>query len=300
MNFAVRHVVIALLLHTLLLGLLVFGVNFGDKRIVTPPVISAVLVDASRQQLGAARKAENEARQRREAEQQRQQELARKKAEEEAKRKQEAERQRLAEREAQRKKAEDAAKAKQEAERKAAEAAAKKKAEEEAKRKAAEAKKKAEEEAKRKAAEAKKKAEEEAKRKAEAERKRKQEAEERRRKAMQDDLANMLAAEEGAREDQAAAEARATAQQLWVKQITDKVRGNWLRPPGIGRDFVCLVEVEQLPGGQIASVKIVESCGNALLDDSVERAVRKSDPLPVAPDPSIYERQLRFYFKPET
>ena len=292
MNFAVRHVVLALLLHTVLVGLLVFQVDFGDNRIVTPPVISAVLVDASRQQLGAQRKAETEARQRREAEQRRQQELARQKAEEEERRKQEAERQKKAAEEAQRKKAEAAARAKEEAERKAAEEAACKKAE-------AEAKKKAEEEAKRKAAEAKKKAEEEAKRKAEAERKRRQEEDERRRKAQQQELADMLAAEEGAREDAAAAEARATAQQLWVKQITDKVRANWLRPPGIARDFVCLVEVAQLPGGQIASVKIIESCGNALLDDSVERAVRKSDPLPVVPDPSIFERELRFYFKPE-
>lgn len=292
MNFAVRHVVLALLLHTVLVGLLVFQVDFGDNRIVTPPVISAVLVDASRQQLGAQRKAETEARQRREAEQRRQQELARQKAEEEERRKQEAERQKKAAEEAQRKKAEAAARAKEEAERKAAEEAARKKAE-------AEAKKKAEEEAKRKAAEAKKKAEEEAKRKAEAERKRRQEEDERRRKAQQQELADMLAAEEGAREDAAAAEARATAQQLWVKQITDKVRANWLRPPGIARDFVCLVEVAQLPGGQIASVKIIESCGNALLDDSVERAVRKSDPLPVVPDPSIFERELRFYFKPE-
>ena len=292
MNFAVRHVVLALLLHTVLVGLVVFQVDFGDNRIVTPPVISAVLVDASRQQLGAQRKAETEARQRREAEQRRQQELARQKAEEEERRKQEAERQKKAAEEAQRKKAEAAARAKEEAERKAAEEAARKKAE-------AEAKKKAEEEAKRKAAEAKKKAEEEAKRKAEAERKRRQEEDERRRKAQQQELADMLAAEEGAREDAAAAEARATAQQLWVKQITDKVRANWLRPPGIARDFVCLVEVAQLPGGQIASVKIIESCGNALLDDSVERAVRKSDPLPVVPDPSIFERELRFYFKPE-
>lgn len=292
MNFAVRHVVLALLLHTVLVGLLVFQVDFGDNRIVTPPVISAVLVDASRQQLGAQRKAETEARQRREAEQRREQELARQKAEEEERRKQEAERQKKAAEEAQRKKAEAAARAKEEAERKAAEEAARKKAE-------AEAKKKAEEEAKRKAAEAKKKAEEEAKRKAEAERKRRQEEDERRRKAQQQELADMLAAEEGAREDAAAAEARATAQQLWVKQITDKVRANWLRPPGIARDFVCLVEVAQLPGGQIASVKIIESCGNALLDDSVERAVRKSDPLPVVPDPSIFERELRFYFKPE-
>ena len=299
MNFAVRHVVLALLMHTVLVGLLVFQVDFGDNRIVTPPVINAVLVDASRQQLGAQRKAESEARQKREEELRRQQELARKKAEEEQRRKQEAERQKKAAEEAERRKVEAAARAKDEAERKAAEEAVRKKAEEEAKRKAAEAKKKAEEEAKRKAAEAKKKAEEEAKRKAEAERKRRQEEDERRRKAQQKELADMLAAEEGARQDAAAAEARATAQQLWVKQITDKVRGNWLRPPGIARDFVCLVEVTQLPGGQIASVKIIESCGNALLDDSVERAVRKSDPLPVASDPSIHERVLRFYFKPE-
>ena len=292
MNFAVRHVVIALLLHTVLIGLLVFQVDFGDNRIVTPPVINAVLVDASRQQLGAQRKAESEARRKREEELRRQQEQARKKAEEEQRRKEEAERQKKAAEEAERKKAEAAARAKEEAERKAAEEAARKKAE-------AEAKKKAEEEAKRKAAEAKKQAEEEAKRKAEAERKRRQEEDERRRKAQEKELADMLAAEEGARQDAAAAEARATAQQLWVKQITDKVRGNWLRPPGIARDFVCLVEVKQLPGGQIASVKIIESCGNALLDDSVERAVRKSDPLPVAADPSIYERTLRFYFKPE-
>ena len=64
--------------------------------------------------------------------------------------------------------------------------------------------------------------------------------------------------------------------------------------------FGALIQGQQIiSGGQITRAKIVESCGSRLLDDSVIRAIRKSDPLPVVPDPTIFDRELRFYFKPE-
>ena len=276
MHFAVRHVVLALILHSLVLGLLLMRFGFSDRKIITPPIVNAVLIDSSRSQLANQRAAEAE------RERQKQAQIAREKAEQEAQQRAEAEKQR------QQKLAKE--KAEQEARQKAE--AAKKKAAEEAKKKAAEeARKKAEAEKQRKAAEAKKKAEAEQQRRLEQERKA--------REARQKELSDALAAEEGARKNAEIEAQKASKRQIWVKRMEDRVRSNWLRPPGFDQDFVCLVEVQQLPGGQITSVKVIESCGNRSLDDSVEKAVRKSDPLPVVPDPSIFDRELRFYFKPE-
>jgi len=56
--------------------------------------------------------------------------------------------------------------------------------------------------------------------------------------------------------------------------------------------------VEQLPTGEIISIKKVRSSGVAAWDDAVERAIRKSDPLPKSKTGSV-ERQLELTFRPK-
>jgi colicin import membrane protein len=284
-------------MHLILLAILVFSLDWTPK--ISRPAgqkvpIEATLVD--QRQLEAVEE-QKRAEEHRIEEARRQAEEAerRKQAEAEAKRKAEVAAKQKAEADAKRKaEAEAKLKAAAEAKRKA-EAEAKRKAAAEAKRKAAaEAKRKAEAEAKRKAeAEAKRKAEAEAKRKAAAEAKRK--AEEARKRA-EADLQAQLAAEQAAAEQ---ARARGIVNE-YVGYIADKVRRNWLRPPGSPQGLSCEVQVSLIPGGDVSRVRITRSSGDPIFDRSVETAVYKAAPLPLPPDASLfnYFREIRFVFKP--
>lgn len=177
------------------------------------------------------------------------------------------------------------AEAKRKAEAKAQrQAEAKRQAEAEAKRQA-EAKRKAEAKAKRRA-EAKRKAEETARRRAEAERK----AAEAARRAREADLLAALDAEQAAGE-----------LDIYKSAVFDRIRGVWVRQPGMGRNLSCRVEVRLIPGGEVVpgSVRIIRGSGNPAFDRSVVTAVYKASPLPV-PSGQPFEqfRNLGLDFRP--
>jgi len=277
-----RAVIYAVLMHLALLLLLVIGLDWTPT--VTKPggtqPIQAELVDHKHlkaledKKLAEQRKAEQLEKQKLEAERKR-------KAEQVAKQKAEAERKR---------KKEQAAKQKVETERKQkAEAERKKKAEQVAKQKAEQAaKQKAE-------AERKRKAEQVARQKAEAERKAREKAAQQREaeQALQAEIAAEQQREQQARDQGVVSE--------YVSYIKDKVTRNWLRPPGSPGDFTCTVQVSLIPGGDVARAQVVKSCGDAVLDRSVEDAVFKAAPLPVPPDPGLFQylRELNFVFSPD-
>lgn len=92
----------------------------------------------------------------------------------------------------------------------------------------------------------------------------------------------------------------ATARDKWAALIQDKVRRNWVRPINSMDKFQCSVFVQILPGGSVVDVKLIRSCGSPALDESVKRAVLKSDPLPMPADPDAFDRNLNFIFEPKT
>ncbi|MHB0918973.1 MAG: cell envelope integrity protein TolA [Thiobacillus sp.] len=77
-------------------------------------------------------------------------------------------------------------------------------------------------------------------------------------------------------------------------QISAKVRGNTRLPDNLtGNPQVrCLVRL--LPTGEVQSVRVTQSSGNAAYDDAVVRAIEKSSPLPLPSD-----RDARAAFVPE-
>ncbi|HQS83256.1 MAG TPA: cell envelope integrity protein TolA [Thiobacillus sp.] len=77
-------------------------------------------------------------------------------------------------------------------------------------------------------------------------------------------------------------------------QISAKVRGNTRLPDNLtGNPQVrCLVRL--LPTGEVQSVRVTQSSGNAAYDDAVVRAIEKSSPLPLPND-----RDARAAFVPE-
>lgn len=60
-----------------------------------------------------------------------------------------------------------------------------------------------------------------------------------------------------------------------------RIRDRWLLPPRLPAKLRCSVRIEYRPDGRIVRAVIAESSGNNLFDDSVIRAIYKSDPLPV-------------------
>ena len=83
--------------------------------------------------------------------------------------------------------------------------------------------------------------------------------------------------------------------------IKDKVERNWSKPANAKPGMSCTVFVRLIPGGGVSHVEITKSSGDGIFDSSVERAVRKAEPLPVPPDPALFDRfrDVRFVFKPE-
>ncbi len=276
-----RAVTYAVLMHLVLLALLAVGLDWTPKAIkpgVKTP-IEAELVSSD--QLRAIEQRKQEDRRRQEAEEQRKLDAAaaQKKAaaEKVAAGKAAAEKQKAAAE--QKKQAELAAQKKAAAEKqRQADIAAKKKAE------AAEAaKKKAAAEAQRKAEAAKQQAAAEAQRKAEAAARKQAEA----------DLQAQLAAEaERARAESALAE--------FIPYIQERIQRNWLRPAGSPAGLSCLVKVRLIPGGDVVSVNVVRSSGDAVFDRSVETAVLKASPLPLPADANLFKhfREINFNFDP--
>ncbi len=159
------------------------------------------------------------------------------------------------------------------------------------KKKQAEEKRLAEAEAKRKI-EAKAKADAEAKAKADAEAKAKAAAEAQR-KAAEQALQAQIAAEDAARDQSIISQ--------YVGIIGDRVRRNWIQPPSSRVGLSCVVQVQLMPGGDVVSAQVVQSSGDAAFDRSVEAAVYRAAPLPLPPDPGLFEsfRTLTFNFSPK-
>ena len=97
--------------------------------------------------------------------------------------------------------------------------------------------------------------------------------------------------------DQAAA-ARARGLADYASKVRGKIRGNIVLPPNIQGNPEAIFEITQLPSGEILAVKVRKSSGNRMLDDAIERAIRKSNPLPKPDNPAYFERILKIPYRP--
>ncbi len=72
-------------------------------------------------------------------------------------------------------------------------------------------------------------------------------------------------------------------------------------PPDVADDARAEFSVTVLPGGTVLDPKLLKSSGNAAYDDAVERAILKSQPLPLPPDATMFSqfREMKFGFKPK-
>jgi colicin import membrane protein len=131
-------------------------------------------------------------------------------------------------------------------------------------------------------------------------------------KRVEDAAAAKKAADEKARLAQAAelrrsmeAEERANAASnsdeanRWHAAIVARITRAWIRPPSARAGVQCSVSVNQVPGGEVTSVR-VNGCtgGDEALRESVEAAVYRASPLPTPPPGVPFERILELTFAP--
>jgi colicin import membrane protein len=116
-------------------------------------------------------------------------------------------------------------------------------------------------------------------------------------KKVSDQPAKPTAAEQQAALGRAAQE---TEIGIYKGKISAKIRSNVVKPPDVADDARAEFSVTLLPGGRVMSARLTKSSGNAAYDNAVERAILKSDPLPLPSDTSLFSqfRELKLSFKP--
>jgi colicin import membrane protein len=95
------------------------------------------------------------------------------------------------------------------------------------------------------------------------------------------------------------AAARDKALLSWTDKIRAKIRGNIVLPRDIPGNPEAIFDVTILPTGELLNVRMRKSSGHSAYDDAVERAIRKSEPLPLPDDRAVFRRDLELKFRPQ-
>ena len=119
-------------------------------------------------------------------------------------------------------------------------------------------------------------------------------AEDKRRRTAQAELDRQLAEEDALL---AASDSGALAE--YVALIAQKVERNWVRPPSAKAGLECELSVTQIPGGQVTGVRIGNCPADEAVRRSIEAAVLRASPLPMPANQALFDRNLRFVFKPQ-
>ena len=83
-------------------------------------------------------------------------------------------------------------------------------------------------------------------------------------------------------------------------KIQNKIKRNIVMPPNVPNEARAEFLVTLLPGGTVLNARLTKPSGNAAYDNAVERAILKSQPLPLPADVTMFNRfrELKLVFKP--
>jgi colicin import membrane protein len=114
------------------------------------------------------------------------------------------------------------------------------------------------------------------------------------------ELALALAAEDEVMQAETDSEVAMT----YADAIESAIVDNWSRPPSARRDMEVTLLIQLIPTGEVVSVSVLKSSGNAAFDRSAINAVNKAARFPEVADapPQVFEqylRKLRLVFRPE-
>ena len=89
-----------------------------------------------------------------------------------------------------------------------------------------------------------------------------------------------------------------TALQSYVNSIRQKIERNWVRPNDYENISDCIVDIVQAPGGIVMDMTFPD-CDQHTDEfrQGIRRAIAGAEPLPAPSDPSLFESDIRFYFK---
>jgi colicin import membrane protein len=81
-----------------------------------------------------------------------------------------------------------------------------------------------------------------------------------------------------------------------VSAIQARIRRAWNEPPS-HPEIQCVLYVTQDTGGQVSNVRIGSPCNaDAAVRQTILNAAYAASPLPQAPDPSVFDRNLNITF----
>ena len=82
-----------------------------------------------------------------------------------------------------------------------------------------------------------------------------------------------------------------SALSLYQAKVEQKIKGNWAYPVSLARsqDLEAVVEIKVNRAGKIMDISLRKRSSDPLFDESVIKAIKRSDPLP--PFPPIYRKQ---------
>ena len=127
-----------------------------------------------------------------------------------------------------------------------------------------------------------------------AEKRQREQAEARRRQQAESELQAQLAAEAEAN----AARASGLLDQYQL-MIQSHVKRFWDRPLSARPGIECVVNVVQLPTGDVVSAKVAQCNGDDAVRRSIENAVLKASPLPKPPSQAVFSRTFTLTFAPD-
>ena len=84
----------------------------------------------------------------------------------------------------------------------------------------------------------------------------------------------------------------------YIDKIRTKIKTHIIPPSEIKGNPEAVFNIVQLPTGEVLTVRLVKTSGNALLDSAVERAILKSSPLPKPDRPEQWLREFNISFRP--
>jgi colicin import membrane protein len=101
-----------------------------------------------------------------------------------------------------------------------------------------------------------------------------------------------------AEEEHASAVASGPLRDRYITLLRNKIQDAWIKPSSATAGVDCLVQVTQVPGGEVTGARVTQCNGDAAVRQSIENAVYRASPLPDPPDPALFERNLSLRFRP--
>jgi colicin import membrane protein len=101
-----------------------------------------------------------------------------------------------------------------------------------------------------------------------------------------------------AEEEHVSAVEASPARAQYIARLASRIQNAWIKPPSARAGLDCIVNITQIPGGEVTGAHVSQCNGDAAARQSIENAVYRASPLPAPPDPALFERNLVIHFHP--